>query len=40
VPEATIVDMYRELQLHPPTLDEGFDNLLSPLVKNESEWMD
>ncbi len=40
VPEEIIVEMYRQLQKEPPNLKEGFDYLLSPLQKNESEWMD
>lgn len=40
VPEDVIVEMYRHLQLSPPRLQEGFDYLLSPLAKNESEWID
>ncbi len=40
VSEAVIIEMYKQLQLEPPSLAEGFDHLLSPLVKNESEWMD
>ncbi len=40
VPEDVIVDMYRQLQTEPPNLKEGFDFLLSPLNRNESEWMD
>lgn len=40
VPEEVIIEMYKQLHLEPPHLQEGYDQLLSPLVKTESEWLD
>lgn len=40
VPEDVVVDMYRTLTYHPPSLSEGFDRILFRDEKLDNEWID
>jgi predicted kinase len=40
VPEDIIVEMYRCLAFHPPTLQDGFDRLMYKEERRENEWID
>jgi predicted kinase len=40
VPEAIVVDMYRTLIYHPPTLSEGFDRILFRDQNSDNGWID
>ncbi len=40
VPEDVVIEMYRHLSYHPPTLSEGFDRILFRDQKLDNEWID